>query len=225
MKISIESDPFIKSMIIEELSRIELKKKVDSQEIVSKIPGMFTVIGVGTDAVVVQHEMEPTFVYKVYVDEAKHKCEIEYNIYQELKDCKTFATCYEQGSNFLKLSYEQGPTLYQCLEEGIVINPEVIEEVEAARSYARTKGLNPRDIHLSNVIFQQGHAKLIDVSEYRETGNDYRWEHLVEGYHLFYSLIQGRKIPTMLLEAVKKLYKQEAEIEKFFAKLREMTPW
>jgi hypothetical protein len=158
------------------------------------------------------------------VKQAEWKCEVEYSIYQQLKDCKTYATCYEKGSRFLKLSYEKGPTLYQCLEQGVVINPEVIEEVESAREFARKQGLNPRDIHLGNVIFQDGHAKIIDVSEYRKSGNDYRWEHLVEGYYKFYSFIEGRKIPTFLLETVKKLYKQEEELERFFTKLKDLLP-
>ncbi|MXQ55169.1 serine/threonine protein kinase [Shimazuella alba] len=223
IKISIESDPLKRSTISNELSTIKLEKKVDSQEVtVLHIPGTFQIIGVGTDAVVVQHETEPTFVYKIYVDQAVHKCEVEYSIYEQLKDCKTYAVCYEKGPNFLKLSYEKGPTLYQCLEQGVEINPEVIEEVEAAREYARQKGLNPRDIHLGNVIFQDGHAKIIDVSEYRKSGNDNRWEHLVEGYHMFYSYIKGMKIPTFLIETVKKLYKQEEDIARFFTRLRDL---
>ena len=89
-----ESDPLKKSTVTDEISGIQLEKKVDLLKvIVTEIPNTFAVIGIGTDAVVVQHETEPAFVYKVYVDEAKHKCEIEYDIYQELKDCKTYARC------------------------------------------------------------------------------------------------------------------------------------
>ncbi|MCH5586659.1 serine/threonine protein kinase [Shimazuella sp. AN120528] len=226
MKISMESDPTEGDTIIEEISEIQLEKKVNSSKInILQIPESFKVIGIGTDAAVVQHESDSDTVYKIFVEEAEWKCEVEFSIYEQLKDCMTYATCYEKGPNFLKLSYEKGPTLYQCLEQGIVINPEVIEEVEQAREYARKQGLNPRDIHLENVIFQEGHAKIIDVAEYRKSGNDYRWEHLVEGYHLFYTLIEGRQIPTFLIETVKKLYKQEEDLVQFFSKLKDLSPF
>lgn len=226
MKISMESDPLEGATIIEAINEIQLEKKVDSQKInILHIPDSFQVIGIGTDAAVVQHESDSETVYKIFVKEAEWKCEVEYSIYEQLKGCKTYAVCFEKGPNFLRLSYEKGPTLYECLEQGVVINSEVIEEVEQAREYARKQGLNPRDIHLENVIFQDGHAKIIDVSEYRKSGNDYRWEHLVEGYHRFYSLIEGRQIPTLLIETVKKLYKQEEDLVKFFTKLKDYLPF
>jgi hypothetical protein len=78
--------------------------------------------------------------------------------------------------------------------------------VEQARAYARSVGLNPRDIHLKNVIYQDGHAKIIDVSEYLLPGDDGRWDLLVKGYHSLYFLIEGRKVPRFLMELVKKGY-------------------
>jgi hypothetical protein len=66
--------------------------------------------------------------------------------------------------------------------------------------------LNPRDIHLKNVLLQDGHAKIIDVSEYVKPGNDGRWDHLVQSYHLYYPYIAGRKIPVWMLEMVKRAY-------------------
>src|SRR5690606_23992909 len=107
-------------------------------------------------------------------------------------------------------SYERGPTLYQCLEEGIVIPRQIITDVDHACRYARSRGLNPRDIHLKNVLLQDGRAKLIDVSEYLNPGNDHRWQYLVQGYEQFYSLIRGKKIPTWIIELVKNAYYHQA---------------
>jgi hypothetical protein len=205
-----------------ELKAIQLVKRKDERKPVhlTNIPPAFDVIGTGTDAAVVRHEQQPSVVYKIYADEVVDKCAIEYEVYQRLVACDSFATCYTKGDRYLQLSYEPGPTLYQCLEQGIDIFPNVISQVEEAREFVKQQGLNPRDIHLKNVILQKDRIKLIDVSEYMRSGNDYRWEHLVEGYQLFYPLIRGKKIPVSLMERVKRWYDQEQDSNKFFTKLR-----
>ena len=57
-------------------------------------------------------------------------------------------------------------TLFDCVLQGIHIPEQVINDVEDAREYVRNKGLNPRDIHLKNILLQNGRAKILDVSEY-----------------------------------------------------------
>ncbi|MDF2837280.1 MAG: hypothetical protein K0Q63_2920, partial [Paenibacillus sp.] len=113
-----------------------------------------------------------------------------------------------EGANYLVMSYERGPTLLDCLIEGIPVPPQAIADVEEARRLVRERGLNPRDIHLKNVILQNGRGKVLDVSEYVLDGNDKRWEHLVWAYEAFYSGIEGRRIPEWLLDAVKKSYQK-----------------
>lgn len=173
---------------------------------INRVPPVFKLIGRGTDAVVVQHPDLPDRVFKVFASERVQKKEIEYLVYQRLGNSPYFSRCLGQGENYLILSYEAGPTLYECIEQGIMIPEQVIHDVEEARSYARSVGLNPRDIHLKNVLLQNGRAKIIDVSEYLNQGNDGRWDHLVQGYRDFYPLIQGKKIPAWLIELVKKTY-------------------
>jgi hypothetical protein len=72
----------------------------------------------------------------------------------------------------------------------------------------RKKDLNPRDIHLKNIILQNGRAKLLDVSEYIQPGNDYRWEHLREAYVSYYHLVDGKSVPFWLIETIRKWYNQ-----------------
>jgi len=71
------------------------------------------------------------------------------------------------------------------------------------------RGLNPRDIHLKNILLQKGRAKIIDVSEYKKPGNDKRWEYLKEGYLDYYSIIDGKALPHWLIETVRKWYNQK----------------
>lgn len=191
----------------QQINQIQLQANQDNQLVtVQYIPEDLQLVGVGTDAVVVRSPLLPQYAWKVFAPQRIEKKNMEYEVYQRLGSSPFFATCYAQGDNYLCLSYEEGLTLYQCLEEGIIIPEQVILDVEEARQYARNRGLNPRDIHLKNVLLQNGRAKLIDVSEYRKPGNDRRWEYLVEGYERFYHLIRGKKIPTWVIELVKNAY-------------------
>jgi hypothetical protein len=165
-------------------------------------------IGVGTDAAVFQHTFAPNFAFKLYAIEKVSKIKVEETVYQQLGHSPYFSTCFGATDRYLVLSYEEGPTLFDCLLQGIHIPKQVVIDVEDAREYVRKKGLNPRDIHLKNIILQNGRAKLLDVSEYIHPGNDYRWEHLKEAYDQYYHLVDGKSVPYWLIETIRKWYKQ-----------------
>ncbi|MDL4840597.1 protein kinase family protein [Aquibacillus rhizosphaerae] len=165
-------------------------------------------IGVGTDAAVFQYLYAPEYAFKIYADEKLAKIRAEESVYDKLRDSRYFSTCFAAYPNYLVLSFEEGTTLYDCLLQGIHIPELVVQDVEKAREYAREKGLNPRDIHLKNILLQNGRAKMLDVSEYIQPGNDYRWEHLKKAYDSYYQLIDGKPVPFWLLETVRKWYNQ-----------------
>ncbi|MFS0647512.1 serine/threonine protein kinase [Siminovitchia sp. 179-K 8D1 HS] len=131
-----------------------------------------TCVGIGTDAAVFRFDKTPNYVFKVYSGKALKKKEVEKDVYERLKQCCYFPQLYGTGPNYIILSFEQGVTLYDCLLQGIPIPEQVIQDVEEAREFVRSQGLNPRDIHLKNVILQNGRGKVIDVSEYIKEGND-----------------------------------------------------
>ncbi|SFS44884.1 hypothetical protein [Marininema halotolerans] len=189
------------------IAKVEVSSKPGNQPVsVTFIPEELEVIGIGTDAVVVRHHSFPTIAFKVYVEEEIDTCQDEYEVYQRLQGSSFFPTCYDRDHRVLVLSYEEGLTLYDCLVQGIPIPETVLEEVAEARRYIKEIGLNPRDMHLKNVLLQEGHAKVLDVSEYNQPGDDGRWDHLVQGYELFYSFLEGRRIPVWLIERVKGAY-------------------
>ncbi len=164
-------------------------------------------MGVGTDAAVFRHRELTDVVFKVYSSQATVKKETEESVYLRLGKSPYFPALYGKGSNYIVLSYEEGITLFDCLVEGIEVPEQAIQDVEEARRYTRSIGLNPRDIHLKNVLLQQGRGKVIDVSEYARPGNDQRWEHLLWGYRFIYPYLRGRKVPVWVLEAIKRFYK------------------
>lgn len=177
-------------------------------------------IGIGTDAAVFQSIENPAYAFKMYADDKVAKIQIEREVYELLDDSPYFSTCFGSKENYLVLSFEEGPTLYQCLLQGIPIPRQVITDVDHAREYARQKGLNPRDIHLKNILLQNGRAKLIDVSEYVQPGNDLRWDHLKKGYDQYYHLIEGKPIPLKLIESIKKRYKQVSHYSDFIEEFK-----
>lgn len=165
-------------------------------------------IGVGTDAAVFQLIEHPHFAFKKFAADKVYKIKEEARVYEILGTSPYFSTCYEVQADYLVLSYESGITLYDCLLQGIRIPAHIFEEVECAKEYARSQGLNPRDIHLKNVFLQDGHAKIVDVSEYGLPGDDCRWEHLQRAYDEYYYLIEGKALPHWLMETVRKWYNQ-----------------
>ncbi|XEC94735.1 serine/threonine protein kinase [Paenibacillus tarimensis] len=189
------------------LKQIEVRgnNKNELVEIMASADGL-QCIGIGTDAAVFRYDRTPDYAYKVYSHEAAVKKEIEENVYRRLNGVGYFPRYYGKGDNYIVLSLEQGVTLYDCLIRGIAIPRKAILDVEEAREYARLQGLNPRDIHLKNVLLQNGRGKVIDVSEYVMEGNDRRWEHLLWAYNHIYPLIEGVKIPAWLLEFTKTGY-------------------
>ncbi|WP_428911702.1 serine/threonine protein kinase [Niallia sp. Krafla_26] len=165
-------------------------------------------IGRGTDAAVFQSLENPGYAFKVYADDKISKIPREKRVYELLGDSPYFSTCFGYKDHYLVLSFEEGPTLYDCLLQGIPIPRQVIEDVDHARQYARQRGLNPRDIHLKNIFLQNGRAKIIDVSEYLQPGDDLRWEHLKKAYHQYYPIIEGKPVPLRLIETIKNRYNQ-----------------
>jgi hypothetical protein len=165
-------------------------------------------IGRGRDAAVVQHPLLPDRVFKVYAPENLGRLDDEYRAYRRLAGCRFFPVCIGRGPRHLVLSYEAGPTLYDCVVQGIPIPNQVMLDVEDARRHARAVGLRPKDVHLRNVVVQAGRAKLLDVAQYGlPTDEDRVWDHLVLAYRYVYPLLRGRRIPASLLELVKRQYK------------------
>lgn len=194
---------------IQELQKMTVTSHPNNEPVtISGISDDLRCIGVGTDAAVFESLSTPGYAYKLYAKERREKAATEARVYEMLGVSPYFPICYGSGEDYLMLSYETGITLFDCLLQGVHISDQVVQDVEDAREYVRSKGLNPRDIHLKNILLQEGHAKIIDVSEYVLPGNDFRWEHLKEGYEKYYHLIDGNAVPFWLIETVRKWYNQ-----------------
>lgn len=192
-----------------ELSKIEITSNSGNELVtVKNNSDAFECVGVGTDAAVFRFIQSPCYAFKVFSDDKMNKIALESDVYLRLSQSDYYPIYYGKGTNFLVISYEEGITLYDCLLKGIHIPKKVINDVDNAREFAFEKGLNPRDIHLKNILLHKGRAKIVDVSEYMKPGNDNRWEYLKEGYREYYHLIDGKALPHWIIETVRKWYNQ-----------------
>lgn len=213
---------------IEALSHIEIKTNPENEPvtITGSVDGLICV-GIGTDAAVFRYIEMPAFAFKLFAEDKKAQKEKEEKVYQLLGDSPFFPKFHDSSEKVLILDYEEGKTLYDCLLQGVHIPLEVINDVEKARDYVRSRGLNPRDIHLKNILLQNGRAKIIDVSEYIVPGNDFRWEHLKRGYEEYYHYIDGKPVPFWMLNTTRKWYNQTREhtfeFEEFMKKIFKLT--
>ncbi|KKB38285.1 hypothetical protein [Bacillus thermotolerans] len=189
------------------IQSLEVKAEAGNQEVkLGLIPSELRCVGIGTDAAVFVHSADTRYAFKVYAEGLEQKQRNEEQAYKRLAGSPYYPVFYGSGKGFIVISFESGINLYDCLLKGIYISPEAIEQVDKAIEEARSRGLNPRDIHLKNIILQGDAIKLIDVSEYMEPGNDERWEHLKEGYRLYYPLIASKKLSPKLMNFVKEQY-------------------
>lgn len=214
-----------KILIEKAVRRIEVQSSPNNEQV--KIKGDhkdLKLIAAGTDAAVFRFLPAPDKAIKVFANEKCDKLKMELDVYRNIGESNFYPHCYGSGVNYMIISFEEGVTLYDCVVRGIPIPKQVIIDVENARSEVIEKGLNPRDIHLKNILMHNGRAKIVDVSEYMKEGNDYRWEYLKRGYEDYYHLIEGKPVPLWVVESVRKWFNQSTvfQYEEFIKKLSKL---
>ncbi len=176
---------------------------------VSGHPDNWRCVGVGNSAAVFQPKDQPNLSIKVYANTHAQVSSEEAEIYEQLGESPFFPHFYGRGEQFLLIEYRPGRNIYDCLVQGIYIPEQVILDVEAAITYARSRGLNPSDIHIKNILVHKGRGFLVDVSDYRKKGECKRWESLKQAYYEHYLELYtpGLTVPSWILETIRKWYK------------------
>lgn len=150
-------------------------------------------------------------VIKVFFPQYVNIAIEEAEIYKILQGVPYYPALYESGKNYLVIDYIDGHTLFSCLEKGLPITNEHINEVDQALKLARKKGLNPSDVHLRNIfITTEGSIKMIDVARFRQTKKCGQWNDLKAAFYKIYDRhFFPKKIPTLLLNLIALLYKKK----------------
>lgn len=175
---------------------------------VHTVPKPWKLLGAGNYAAVLSHPDYNGVVVKVYAP-GRPGLEEEAQVYSRLGSHPAYSECYHAGENYLILHRLSGVTLYNCLLRGVPIPRQVVEDIDAALDYARSKGLNPHDVHGKNVMLKDGRGVVVDVSDFLKEEPCYMWDDLKKAYDRFYSpaIFHRMKVPEWMLTAVRKGYR------------------
>lgn len=164
--------------------------------------------GIGRSAAVFRIKAT-RLVIKVFFPGYTHIAGEEAVIYRKLEGLSQFPSLYEAGPNYIVIDYIEGKTLFECLIEGIWIDPAYINQVDEALVAARRLGLTPSDVHLRNLILTpEGRIYLIDLARFRQGQQvDHQWEDLKRMYRLYRLRFMPKRYPERLLNGVAYLYR------------------
>jgi len=177
--------------------------------VVHQVPPPWQLLGAGNYAAVLAHPDAPAWVVKVYAPD-RPGFEEEVEVYRRLGDHPAFSRCQYAGDNFLVLRRLEGVTLYDCARLGLRIPPRVIRDIDAALAYARSRGLNPHDVHGRNVMMHEGRGLVVDVSDFLHPGDCRAWADLKRAYYWIYLPVIAPlrlRLPDWLLNGVRKGYR------------------
>ncbi|WP_019241577.1 MULTISPECIES: protein kinase domain-containing protein [Bacillus] len=148
-------------------------------------------------------------VIKVFPPRFMNIAKEEAEIYQLLAHIPYYPTVYEYGPNYIVMEYVDGHTLFDCLNKGITISKEQIQDVDYILSLAVQVGLNPSDIHLRNILITADNkVKIIDVARFKQEKNCQQWNDIRTAYFRYYNKrFFPKRIPQFILNMIAALYK------------------
>lgn len=181
---------------------------------VQHLPEGWKLLGAGNYAAVFTHPSFAEYAVKVYAPD-REGWHSEKEVYERLGEHPAYSTCYAsgifEGLYYLILRRLSGKTLYQCMLEGILIKEQVIEDIDKALDYARSRGLNPHDVHGKNVmVSEDGRGLVVDVSDFLKEDPCLMWDDLKRGYNRIYMPFLSKRpvpVPEWVMNGVRKGYR------------------
>lgn len=176
---------------------------------VESLPAPWLTLGCGNYAAVLHHPAHPALVVKVYAP-GRPGLHQEAEVYRRIGHHPAFSECFHVGPDFLVLRRLHGITLYDCLRRGIPIPPQVIEDVDAALTYAMGRGLHGHDVHGRNVMLHQGRGLIVDISDFLNPAPCRAWRDLCWAYRVIYQPLiapLGLRAPGPLLDGLRRGYR------------------
>jgi hypothetical protein len=176
---------------------------------VRHLPKPWKLLGKGNYAVVVYHPEYPDQVVKIYAPGRPGFFE-ELKVYRRLGSHPAFSECLYAKQGFLILKRLYGVTLYDCIQRGVRIPKQIIQDIDQALDYARKRGLYPHDVHGRNVMMYQGRGLVVDISDFLHKETCSKWDNLKKAYYWLYRPILSPlriRIPYFVLDVVRKSYR------------------
>ncbi|KAB8330122.1 serine/threonine protein kinase [Scytonema tolypothrichoides VB-61278] len=176
---------------------------------VHHVPKPWQLLGAGNYAAVVYHPDYPELVVKIYAPGRPGFFE-EVEVYRRLGSHPAFSECLYANDGFLILKRLHGVTLYDCMQRGLRIPKQVIQDIDQALDYARKRGLHPHDVHGRNVMMYKGRGLVVDVSDFLHEEACSKWDDLKKGYYWLYRPLLSPlkiRIPYFVLDVVRRSYR------------------
>lgn len=200
----------IESVHTELLPRLQIES-VDPHDPVAVcyLPAPWQLVGTGNYAAVVYHPDHPELVVKIYAP-GRPGFEEEVEVYRRLGVHPAFSECLYAADGVLVLKRLYGVTLYNCIHLGMPIPQQVIQDIDQALDYARSRGLHPHDVHGRNVMMNEGRGLVVDVSDFLHQETCNKWNNLKKAYYWLYLPVLSPlrlRIPYSGLDGVRKGYR------------------
>ncbi|WP_364151909.1 serine/threonine protein kinase [Paenibacillus sp. LPE1-1-1.1] len=180
---------------------------------VDETPQGWKLLGAGNYAGVFTHRDYSDIAVKVYAP-GREGWESECEVYKRIGSHPAYSMCYHAGEHdghyYLILKRLKGKTLYQCIIDGVVIPEKVIQDIDEALDYARSRGLHPHDVHGKNVMVKDGRGIVLDISDFLKEEPCTMWEDLKKAYNKIYMPFLSKKaipVPEWVLNGVRKGYR------------------
>lgn len=177
--------------------------------VVHHLPDPWQLLGTGNYAAVVYHPDHPDLVVKVYAP-GRPGFEEELEVYRRLGSHPAFSECVYAFKDLLVLKRLHGVTLYDCIPKGLRIPKQVIQDIDQALDYARSRNLYPHDVHGRNVMMYQGRGLVVDVSDFLHEEACSKWNNLKRAYYWLYLPLLyplRLRVPYSVLNIVRKSYR------------------
>jgi len=184
--------------------------------VVHHVPSPWQLLGAGNYAAVFYHPDYPDAVVKIYAP-GRPGFEEEREVYRRLGSHPAFSEYLDAGEVFLVLKRLRGVTLYDCVHCGKRIPKQIIQDIDEALEYARSRGLYPHDVHGRNVMMYEGRGLVVDISDFLKEETCQKWENLKRAYYWFYLPILAPlrlRVPYFLLDIVRWSYRLYCRLTK-----------
>lgn len=177
--------------------------------IANHIPDPWILLGVGNYAAGLIHPDFPEYVVKIYAP-GRPGIEEEIEVYSKIKKHPSFSECFYHSENYLILKRLEGETLYTCINKGIQIPEQVINDIDEALEYAKSLGLHPHDVHAKNVMIVKNRGVVVDISDFTKLENCSLWEDFKKAYYKIYLPLFYKPhpaVPEFCLNMVRRSYR------------------
>ncbi|WP_163526778.1 serine/threonine protein kinase [Halobacillus ihumii] len=183
--------------------------QIDEDQVI-EIPDELQLVGQGRSAAVFRIK-DTMQAVKIFYSEQQGLAEKEGKIYEQLSNYIYYPELIEVGEGYLVLEYLDGVTFYDCLVCGIPITPRMVAMVDEALDYARSKGLNPSDIHLRNIMLTNDQQiKVIDVVRFSQEKECQHWPDLKRAYYSYYQKrFFPKRFSPFFIEMIIRLYRRK----------------